>query len=167
MHAGRTMRRRLFVAHPAARRGQRRAPDPTRPRPGRRARLEAAGFLSHRGLPVHPHDLALRDAGLTGSYALAAMLGRRKREPAWTTTAGADDLVYPGARLRRLLAPRGRARDRRGAPARCRSGRRRSRGSPRSRPGRRGVPARITSTGSPKGRGAALERRLGLTRIGR
>jgi hypothetical protein len=31
------------------------------------ARLEAAGFLAHRGPAVHPHDLALRDANFTGS----------------------------------------------------------------------------------------------------
>ena len=40
---------------------------------GLRARLalfEAAGFLAHHGPAVHPHDLALRDAGLTGSYTL-------------------------------------------------------------------------------------------------
>ena len=43
---------------------------------GLRARLalfEAASFLAHRGPAVHPNDLALRDAGLTGSYSLAAM----------------------------------------------------------------------------------------------
>jgi len=46
---------------------------------GLRARLafrEAAGWLAHHGHWIHPTDLALRDAGLTGSYA-AARLGQR------------------------------------------------------------------------------------------
>jgi len=46
-------------------------------REGLRARLafrEAAGWLAHQGHWIHPIDLALRDAGLTGSYA-AARLG--------------------------------------------------------------------------------------------
>ena len=46
---------------------------------GLRARLafrEAAGWLAHQGHWIHPTDLALRDAGLTGSYA-AARLGQR------------------------------------------------------------------------------------------
>jgi hypothetical protein len=37
---------------------------------------EAAGWLAHQGYWIHPIDLALRDAGLTGSYA-AARLGQR------------------------------------------------------------------------------------------
>lgn len=37
---------------------------------------EAAGWLAHQGHWIHPVDLALRDAGLTGSYA-AAQLRRR------------------------------------------------------------------------------------------
>jgi len=37
---------------------------------------EAAGWLAHQGHWIHPVDLALRDAGLTGSYA-AARLGQR------------------------------------------------------------------------------------------
>ena len=32
---------------------------------------EAAGWLAHQGYWIHPIDLALRDAGLTGSYAAA------------------------------------------------------------------------------------------------
>jgi hypothetical protein len=46
---------------------------------GLRARLafrEAAGWLAHHGHWIHPIDIALRDAGLTGSYA-AARLGQR------------------------------------------------------------------------------------------
>jgi HTH DNA binding domain len=37
---------------------------------------EAAGWLAHQGHWIHPIDLALRDAGLAGSYA-AARLGQR------------------------------------------------------------------------------------------
>ena len=37
---------------------------------------EASGWLAHQGHWIHPVDLALRDAGLTGSYA-AARLGER------------------------------------------------------------------------------------------
>src|SRR5580698_1128816 len=53
------------------------ASDPVRE--GLRARLafrEAAGWLAHQGHWIHPIDLALRDAGLTGSYA-AAQVGQR------------------------------------------------------------------------------------------
>jgi len=60
---------------------------------GLRARLalfEAAGFLAHRGPPVHPHDLALREAGMTGSYSLAALTGRLKQEAPWTAAAGGE-----------------------------------------------------------------------------
>jgi HTH DNA binding domain len=63
---------------------------------GLRARLalfEAAGFLAHHGPAVHPHDLALREAGLTGSFAVAAMTGRLKHEAPWTMAEGADDAV--------------------------------------------------------------------------
>ena len=42
----------------------------------RMACREAAGWLAHHGTWVHPLDLALREAGLTGSYA-AAELGTR------------------------------------------------------------------------------------------
>ncbi|TCZ53895.1 helix-turn-helix domain-containing protein [Roseicella aquatilis] len=48
-------------------------------REGLAARLafrEAAGWLAHAGAWVHPLDLALRDLGLTGSYAAAALSGR-------------------------------------------------------------------------------------------
>ncbi len=51
---------------------------------GLRARVsltEAAGWLAHRhAAPVHPRDLALREAGLTGSYTLAVLTGRTARE---------------------------------------------------------------------------------------
>jgi hypothetical protein len=42
----------------------------------RLALREAAGWLAHHGSWVHPLDLALRESGITGSYAAAA-LGRR------------------------------------------------------------------------------------------
>jgi HTH DNA binding domain len=63
---------------------------------GLRARLalfEAAGCLAHRGPPVHPHDLALREAGLTGSYTIAAMTGRLKKAAPWTTEEGEEGAV--------------------------------------------------------------------------
>jgi hypothetical protein len=41
---------------------------------------EAAGWLAHAHIWIHPHDLALRDAGLPGSYAAAARAGRLERE---------------------------------------------------------------------------------------
>ncbi len=37
---------------------------------------EAAGWLAHQGHWIHPTDLALRDAGLTGSYAAAQLRHR-------------------------------------------------------------------------------------------
>lgn len=37
---------------------------------------EASGWLAHQGSWVHPTDLGLREAGLTGSYTAAAMTGR-------------------------------------------------------------------------------------------
>ena len=60
---------------------------------GLRARLalfEAAGFLAHCGPAVHPHDLALRDTNLTGSYTLAALTGRLREAAPWTIADGAD-----------------------------------------------------------------------------
>ena len=50
---------------------------------GLRARIgfiEAAGWLAHVGAPAHPRDLALREAGLTGSYTIALVAGRLRRE---------------------------------------------------------------------------------------
>ena len=46
---------------------------------GLRARMayrEAAGWLSYAHVLIHPHDLALRDRGLTGSYGAAFLSGR-------------------------------------------------------------------------------------------
>jgi hypothetical protein len=57
------------------------------------ALFEAAGFLAHRGPAVHPHDLALRDANLAGSYAVAAMTGRLRAAAPWTTEDGAEGAV--------------------------------------------------------------------------
>lgn len=73
---------------------------PRRRRPRRcgrlRARLafrEAAGWLAHQGHWIHPIDLALRDAGLTGLYA-AARLGERLPSvlPATTSTTTTEDV---------------------------------------------------------------------------
>ena len=63
---------------------------------GLRARLalfEAAGFLAHCGPAVHPHDLALRDAHLTGSYTLAALTGRLREAAPWSTAAGGEGVA--------------------------------------------------------------------------
>ncbi len=61
---------------------------------GLRARLgliEAAGFLGHRGAAVHPHDLALREAHITGSYSVAAHAGRLRRVLPWSAADGLGD----------------------------------------------------------------------------
>ncbi|MCW3476906.1 helix-turn-helix domain-containing protein [Limobrevibacterium gyesilva] len=61
-------------------------------REGLRARLayrEAAGWLAHHGHWIHPVDLALRDAGLTGSYT-AARLGARLPSVLPVTTRDAE-----------------------------------------------------------------------------
>jgi hypothetical protein len=46
----------------------------------RMAYLEAAGWLAHAHVWIHPRDLALRDNLLTGSYAVAAVRDRLKSE---------------------------------------------------------------------------------------
>ncbi len=64
---------------------------------GLRARLafrEAAGWLAHQGHWIHPTDLALRDAGLTGSYA-AAQLGQRLPSVLPATTQAAEGAEVP------------------------------------------------------------------------
>ena len=63
-------------------------------REGLRARLafrEAAGWLAHQGHWIHPIDLALREAGLTGSYA-AARLGQRLPSVLPATTRAAEEM---------------------------------------------------------------------------
>ena len=61
---------------------------------GLRARLalrEAAGWLAHQhGTWVHPTDLGLREAGLTGSVTAAAMSGHLRRALPSTAAAIAD-----------------------------------------------------------------------------
>jgi hypothetical protein len=70
------------------------APEPLRE--GLTARIafrEAAGWLAHAQAWVHPHDLCLRDLGLTGSYLAAAAGGRLNREmPATTGASGGASL---------------------------------------------------------------------------
>lgn len=61
---------------------------------GLRARLsfrEASGWLAHSHVWIHPHDLALRDHGVTGSYAAAFRAGRLAAEIPSTTAAVASD----------------------------------------------------------------------------
>jgi len=65
---------------------------------GLRARMayrEAAGWLSHAHIWIHPQDLALRDAGLTGSYGVAARAGRLEGELPATTAHGSGFDVPP------------------------------------------------------------------------
>lgn len=91
------------------------APDAVRE--GLAARLalrEAAGWLAHRARWVHPHDLALRDLGLTGHHGLAVSAGRGRHELPNTLDAaagwadlgsaellGADDAVAAALHLAR------------------------------------------------------------------
>jgi len=75
---------------------------------GLRARVafrEAAGWLGHAHTWVHPRDLVLRDAGMTGSYAAAALADRLDAElPAMTMQGASPDVVpsddVTGAALR-------------------------------------------------------------------
>ena len=218
---------------------------------GLRARLalfEAAGFLAHCGSAVHPHDLALREAHLTGSYTLAALTGQLRAAAPWTTADGgggavaddhlvADALAYarqwrrlaelatwlplrslesltgplsqlgapladdvptrawlaalpgPAVTAGLLAAARVMAAGLPGMPradhsrparptwrprcgagtvtegaARCRSGRRRSRGSTRSRDKGEGISSRVTWTASPRRRGAERANSTGCIR---
>jgi hypothetical protein len=65
---------------------------------GLRARMayrEAAGWLSHAHIWIHPQDLALRDAGLTGSYGAAARAGRLEGELPATAAQGSGSNVPP------------------------------------------------------------------------
>jgi hypothetical protein len=79
---------------------------------GLRARMayrEAAGWLAHTHIWIHPQDLALRDAGLTGSYGAAAWAGRLESELPATVAQGSgfdatpsDVAVDQALRLARL-----------------------------------------------------------------
>lgn len=84
---------------------------------GLRARMsyrEAAGWLAHTHIWIHPQDLALRDAGLTGSYGAAARRGRLEGELPATAAHGSGFDAIPSdvavnlalrlARLERRLA---------------------------------------------------------------
>lgn len=60
---------------------------------GLRARVslhEASGYLGHHHTIVHPRDLALHEAGLTGSYAAASILGTLANELPWTYAGGTE-----------------------------------------------------------------------------
>jgi hypothetical protein len=70
---------------------------------------EAAGWLGYAHVWIHPHDLALRDRGLTGSYGAAFRAGRLDREiPATTAREGeleaspSDIFIDQALRLARL-----------------------------------------------------------------
>lgn len=61
---------------------------------GLRARMsfrEASGWLAHCHVWIHPHDLALRDSGLTGSYGAAFRAGHLAAEIPSTTAAVASE----------------------------------------------------------------------------
>lgn len=45
---------------------------------------EASGFLAHHKARISPRDLALRAAGITGSYTVAVESGRLERELIWS-----------------------------------------------------------------------------------
>ncbi len=78
------------------------------------ARLEtraetASGWLAHVHIWIHPHDLALRDRGLTGSYGAAFRAGRLEAELPSTAageltfeTSPSDIMVDQALRLARL-----------------------------------------------------------------
>ncbi len=51
---------------------------------------EASGWLAHAHVWIHPQDLALRDAGLAGSYAAAARAGRLPSELRATLAQGSE-----------------------------------------------------------------------------
>ena len=51
---------------------------------------EAAGWLAQAHVWFHPHDLALRDGGMTGSFGIAAMTGRLDVELPATVALGSD-----------------------------------------------------------------------------
>jgi HTH DNA binding domain len=75
----------------------------------RMAYLEAAGWLRHAHVWIHPWDLALRDAALTGSYAAAAFSDRLETampstaalESDWASSPS-DVVVNEALRLARL-----------------------------------------------------------------
>jgi signal transduction histidine kinase len=79
---------------------------------GLRARIayrEAAGWLAHAHTWLHPRDLALRDVGLTGSYAVAVLAGRLQAELPTMALGGSapemvpsDQMVGTALRLARL-----------------------------------------------------------------
>lgn len=79
---------------------------------GLRARIsyrEAAGWLAHAHVWIHPHDLALRDGSLTGSYGAAFRAGRLRAEIPSTVAREAefesspsDIMVDQALRLARL-----------------------------------------------------------------
>jgi HTH DNA binding domain len=61
----------------------------------RMAYLEAAGWLRHTHVWIHPRDLALRDNALTGSYAAAAVGDRLSIELPSTVVQQSDLAVPP------------------------------------------------------------------------
>lgn len=76
---------------------------------GLRARVslhEASGYLGHHHTTVHPRDLALHEAGLTGSYAAASILGTLANELPWSFAAGLEQDSAPNDWPRERLVDR-------------------------------------------------------------
>ena len=61
----------------------------------RMAYLEAAGWLRHAHVWIHPWDLALRDIGLTGSYGAAAFADRLETAMPSTSALESDWALSP------------------------------------------------------------------------
>src|SRR5690349_23345458 len=61
----------------------------------RMAYLEAAGWLRHAHVWIHPRDLALRDSSLTGSYAAAAHIDQLQGEIPATAAVESDWAIPP------------------------------------------------------------------------
>jgi len=74
----------------------------------RTAYREAAGWLAHSHTWVHPRDLALRDAGLTGSYTAADLAGRLAAELPTMTAHGSEPDVVPADEMTRADPRRAR-----------------------------------------------------------
>jgi hypothetical protein len=69
---------------------------------GLRARIayrEAAGWVAHTHTWIHPRDLALRDAGRTGSYTVASLASRLDIALPTMTAGGSQPDVVPSDRV--------------------------------------------------------------------
>lgn len=53
--------------------------------------FEATGLLGHQRMVAHPWDLALREAGITGSYSAASLIGRIDKALPWSRGVAAGE----------------------------------------------------------------------------